>query len=160
MPTSNLAKRRHRRHAAFRSVSCSASTWARCSPLLSAAAPHDQQLELAQLLRRPSTKALARPSPAASSNYHNAISWYGFEIELAELDDAQSPTASAATSAQDRLASERGAIFGIPSAPNPRNRTADGVDEPAGYMKGVECYTPEQIAEMTLPGSGYRCVSV
>lgn len=161
MVTSNLAKHRHHRtrRAMFRSVSCSANTWARCSPLLfTAAAPYDQQLELAQQLRRPSTnKALARPAPAALSN---AISWYGFEIELAELDDAQSPNASAATSAQNRMASERGAIFGIPTAPNARNRTADGVDEPAGYFKDVDCYTPKQIADMTLPGSGYRCVSV
>lgn len=161
MPTVSSAERRHyhtrSKRGVFCAVSCSANAWARCAPLLiAAAAQHDEQSSrVPQLRRSVTTKPVVRDAEAASSH---AISSYGFDIELTELSGAQSPTAAsaaAASTAQERMRSERGAIFGIPTAPNARNRTADGVDEAVG-VKGLECYTSEEISEMVLPGSGYR----
>ena len=162
MVTNGLTKRSHRRtrrlYGAFHAVSCSARAWARCSPLVLTGTA--QTSDRSRQLRRSSiAEGLTCKLPTASED---VFSSYAFDIELCEQEGAQSPTAASAAvgkTAQERMASERGAIFGIPTAPNARNRTADGVDEAVG-IRGLKCYTPEEIAGMVLPGSGYRYVGL
>ena len=48
-----------------------------------------------------------------------------------------------------------GEIFGMPNAPNARNRGADGVEEVLPE-KGARTHTPQEIAGMVLPGSGFH----
>ena len=59
------------------------------------------------------------------------------------------------TQAASRLASSRGEIFGMPNAPNARNRGADGVEEVLP-QKGARTHTAQEIAGMVLPGSGFH----
>ena len=120
---------------AFVALSCSAKARVGCAELLGRAGT-------------PPVPPPSQPAPARG----DPISVFELEKPSGHPDGAAAETESKAAS---RLASSRGEIFGMPNAPNARNRGADGVEEVLPE-KGARTHTPQEIAGMVLPGSGFH----